>query len=235
MNAKRSLPEKTTAIVLADSLTAVIEGITGVAASSKTDIALSIGYLFQRLRGGEFLSQFLEEWNKYRDKGRVKDDYQKTEQHKVCLQELLGFLDKDSPDAIRFSVLKKILLVAATEKRSGRESLVPQQYMRIGRTLSDGEVLVLFACYRALKDDADTSWRTQRFPAASEWLKRVAALSGLEHLELIELHEAALIEKKLLTRRMHGDGSGIQLEPHFRLTSLGLGFCEYVSAYDAGT
>jgi hypothetical protein len=73
----KNIPEKTTSDVLTDSLTAVVEAVTGVAASSRTDIALSIGHLFQRLRGGEFLSALLREWNTYRKKGRVKEDLPK--------------------------------------------------------------------------------------------------------------------------------------------------------------
>jgi hypothetical protein len=231
----KSPPEQSTSVVLADSLGAVVEGITGVAASSRSDLALSIGHVFQRMRGGEFLSELLKEWNQFRDKGRVKDDYQKSEQHKVCLQELFDFLSKDSPDEIRFSVLKKILLVAAGETKSTRESLAPQQYMRIGRQLSDGEILVLFACYRALKDESDIAWRTEQNVSAGVWAKRIAAMSGLEHPELVEIHEMALEEKRLINRRLHGDRSGVQLKSSYRLTSLGLMFCEYVASYDEDT
>lgn len=187
------------------------------------------------MRGAEFLSQLLKEWNQYRDKGRVKDDYQKSEQHKVCLQELFDFLSKDSPDEIRFSILKKILLVAATESRSTRESLAPQQYMRIGRELSDGEILVLFACYRALRDETETAWRTESNVGAGAWLQRIAALSGLVHTELVEIHEIALEEKRLINRRLHPDRSGVQLRSNYRLTSLGLKFCEFVASYDDAT
>jgi hypothetical protein len=231
----KSTPAESTSLALADSLKAVVEGITGVAASSSTDLALSIGHVFQRMRGAEFLSQLLKEWNQYRDRGRVKDDYQKTEQHKVCLQELFEFLSKDSPDEVRFSVLKKILLVAASETKTTRESLAPQQYIRIGRQLDDGEIMVLFACYRALKDKSDIAWRTEQHVSAGVWVKRITALSGLEHPELVEIHEMSLEEKRLINRRQHGDRSGVQLKPTYRLTSLGLKFCEFVASYDEDT
>lgn len=234
MNVKNNnaLPEKSTATIIRDSLSAVVEGVTGLAASSKSDLALSIGHVFQRLRGGEFLAVLLREWNQYREKGRVKDDYQETEQHKVCLQELFDFLDKDSPDEIRFSVLKKIFLVAATEERSSRDSLLPQQYMHIARTLSDGEVLVLNACYRAYKDKTNPHWQDDSNPSAVWWLGRITELSGLGYPELVETHETLLIEKRLLTPRMYGDRSGVRLKPYFRLTSLGLSLCVFIVAYD---
>ena len=101
-----------TSNIIVKTLTNLAEGLTGVATSSKSELILSVSHTFQRMRGGMFLSTFLEEWNRYREKGKVKDDYQFSEQHQVCLQELLEFLDKDSPDEVRFEVLQKIFLVA---------------------------------------------------------------------------------------------------------------------------
>jgi hypothetical protein len=64
------------------------------------------------------------------------------------------------------------------------------------------------------------------------WVNRIAATTGLDHPELVEIHEMALEEKRLLNRRLHGDRSGVQLKPNYRLTSLGLKFCEFVASYD---
>lgn len=103
--------EKNTENVIATTLTGLVEGLTGIAASSKNEWILSISHMFQKMRGGHFLSQLLKELNKYRQKGKVSDDYQYTEQHKACLQELLEFLDKDSPDEVRFRILKQKFLL----------------------------------------------------------------------------------------------------------------------------
>lgn len=116
-----------TADVIKDTLTCLAEGLTGIAASDRKDLAFSVGHIFQSLRKGQFLSRLLDEWNSYRAKGRIKDDYVRTEQHQACLQELLLFLDNDCPDEIRFQTLKKIFLVAATEAASDRTSLLPYQ------------------------------------------------------------------------------------------------------------
>ena len=99
--------EQNTEDVISKTLTALAEGITGIGASDKNQIILSIGHIFQKMRGGQFLSKFMEEWNKYRAKGKVKDDYPSTEQHRVCLQELLEFLDKDSPSEVRFKIINR--------------------------------------------------------------------------------------------------------------------------------
>jgi hypothetical protein len=222
--------EKDTSNVLADALTNLAEGLTGIAASTKQELLLSIGYIFQKIRGGQFLDILLKEWGRFREKGRINDNYQYTEQHKVCLQELLDFLDKDSPDEIRFSVLKKIFLVAAMEELTNRESLLPQQYMKICRTLSSGEILVLNACYRLVKEEV--SWEdTSEISHPGPWVTKIAELSGLVHLELVESYENELIKKKLLTDRLRSDRSGIKIKPHYRLTTLGYEICRYIDNY----
>lgn len=214
--------------VLGISLTNVAEGITGLASSSRQDLTLSIGHLFQKLRGGQFLSTLLDEWNRYREKGRIKDDYQFSEQHKACLQEMLGFLDKDIPDETRFKFMKQIFLVAATETTSDRNSYLPLQFMRIGRTLTSGEILILNATYHFARD---TSLWTQD-NSASIWLQKIADQSGLKHPELVEVHEDELMKKNLLSKRSSGDRSGVKLGSHYRLTGLGFSFCNFVEHYN---
>jgi hypothetical protein len=216
--------QEDTSNVLAKTLNGLIEGITGVAASEKKELYLSVGHLLQAVRKGKFLSQLLKDWNQYRDKGRIKEDYQTAEQHYTCIQEILDFLDSDPPEEIRFDILKKIFLVAATEKVSDRNSFLPQQYMKLCRTLSSGEILVLSTTYKISK-------RKYVERSAAEWLKKIAQESGLVHPELVEIHEEELMKKHLLSLRVHPDRSGIDVNPHFRLTSLGFDICNYIENY----
>ena len=181
------------------------------------------------MRGGQFLSTFAEEWNQYRAKGKVEDDYEFSEQHHVCLQELLEFLDKDSPDETRFKILKQIFLVAASEEVSDRDSLLPQQYMKIARKLSSAEIVLLTTIWIM---DCDEDINHNKRYSAAEWLKEVTIASGLEHIELVETNEQELMDKKLLTPRTHGDGSGVNIKPHFRLSSLGYKLCEFIQVYE---
>jgi hypothetical protein len=132
---------KNTGDVIKDTLVCLVEGLTGIAASERKELAFSVGHIFQSLRKGQFLSILLKEWNAYRDKGRIKEDYIGTEQHKACLQELLSSLDKDCPDDVKFQTLKKIFMVAATEKASDRNSLLPYQYLRLCSEMTSGEIL----------------------------------------------------------------------------------------------
>ena len=217
-----------TSDIIDGTIVAIAEGITGIAASDRRQWYMSIGHLLQRIRSGRFLTTLREEWEAYREKGRVKDDYIVTDQHQESLQELFEFLDGETPDAVRFSVLKKIFLTAASESISDRESVLPQQYMRICRTLTSGETLVFLAAYELAKSG---DWSTLEISAA-RWLKEVAQTSGLVHAELVELHERNLIEKNVLTPRRHSDSSGISPGSHYRITDLGWEICRFIEEYD---
>ena len=214
--------------VIQRTLTSLAEGIPGMASSGRKDLVLSVGYIFQSLIKGQFLSRLGEEWDSYRDKGRIKDDYIDTEQHRSCLQELFDFLDNDSPDEIRFEVMKKVFITAAIETASDRNSLLPYQFLRLCRGMSSGEVIVLNATYEIAKSESIPD-----VTAAEHWLRNIAEKSGLEHASLVEIYEEDLIKKHLLSRRLHSDRSGVAVKPHYRLTSLGLELCDYIASYDS--
>jgi len=221
---------RSTEDIIRTALNSLIEGMTGVLTSSRNDCLFSISLIYQRSRGGNFLNELLEEWNKYREKSKVKEDYQFSEQHKVCLQELLDFLENDSPDEVRFLVLKKIFLVAGTEKISDRNDLFPQEFMKIARKLTDGEIILL----KAVFDIAIQRkfWSDDPHYSADSWIKEVTKESKLKYTQLVEIYEKNLMDKKLITPRFHPDGSGVHVKPHFRLTALGFNLCQYIASYE---
>jgi hypothetical protein len=220
-----------TSSVIERAILQITEGPTGAISSQRSDYFLPLGYAVQRHRSRERLQTLLEEWEVYRAKGLIKDDYTQSEQHKECLQEMLDFLDRDSPDEIRFTVLKKILLTAATEEISTRESVLPQQYMRVCRGLTSGEILVLLTTYTTAESSALPGGHT----SADKWLEIIAERSGLKHPELVEIHERSLIEKNLLTPRKYFDGSGIDPGHYFRLTNLAYDICKFIELYERST
>ena len=221
--------EKETSEVLQDTINQIIEGLTGIASSKKEEIILSVGHIFQQMRSGQFLSTLLKEWNEFRDKGKINNDYQNTEQHYSCLSEILDFLDKEIPDKQRFDNLKKILLVASTENISDRNSVLPYYYMKIVRNLSSGAILILFSNYtKYLQND----WVDNGNVSALKWLSDIQQISGLEHKELIEIYEEELIKYKIISHRKYPDDSGVDLKPNYRFSSLGLEICKFISAYD---
>jgi hypothetical protein len=223
------ISEKETENVLLTTLTNLAEGLGGIGASEKTELVLSISHLFQRLVGGQFLNSFRVEWNRYRQKGKVKDDYQYTEQHKACLLELLDFLENDLPDEKRFTILKKVFLVAASEEESTRESLLPQQFMKIARSLTTGEVILLTTVWDIAKNQNRDENEHDR---PDRWLQNVAEKSGLKYVEIVEIHEKGMIEKKLITPRIPTDRIGIETVLRYRLTNLGNDFCSFFESYE---
>ena len=220
-----------TSSVIERAILQIAEGSTGAIPSQRSDYFLSLGYVLQRHRSRECLQTLQEEWEVYRAKGLIEDDYIQSEQHKECLQEMLDFLDRDSPDETRFAVLKKILLTAATEEISTRESVLPQQYMRVCRGLTSGEILVLLTTYTT----AESSALPEDHTSAARWLEIVAERSGLKHPELVEIHERSLIEKNLLTPRKYPDHSGIDPGHSFRLTNLASDICKFIEVYERST
>lgn len=182
---KKEDSDDQTSEVLNQTLQAAIEGITGVAAADKQALLLSLGRILQRIRGGKFISQLKAEWDEYRNSGRIKDAHFESEQGRECLQEVLDFLDADSPDQLRFEAMKRVFLKSASTEDQDTKSVLPQQYLRMIRSLSSGEAILLFEAYR----------NPIRESSASGWLQATAANSTLKFPELVELHEQGLMKK----------------------------------------
>jgi hypothetical protein len=227
---------ETSLVHLTDTLQALTEFLTGVVTSEKKEWALSIGYLVQRIRGGEFLKQLAEEIRRYRDKGKIKADYLNTEQSKSCLQELLDFVDKDIPDKSRFDAIKAIFLTITSETLSDRNDVVPLQLMKICRSLSSSELLLLVATYKLSKQD---DWKVQQdkrkmnesIGNTYDWEQAVLPVSGLKFIELIKLNEESLVRKRLLSQNEYPDGSGFRYTANYRLTPLGYDLCRFIHDY----
>jgi hypothetical protein len=224
---------------LEETLQALIEALTGLAASEKKDWAFSIGYLLQRVRGGHFLKELLAEIKRYRDKGKIKPDYFRSEQSMSCLQEFMDFVDKDAPDDRRFQALKGLFLTIATEKFSNKEEILPLQLMKISRALSSSELILLAATYEIYLGDEWKKERDERKGRGNSigptrtWETLVLEKSGLKFRELVKLNEESLMSKKLLAGYAHPDGSGFNYTEYYRLTPLGYHLCLFISDYDA--
>ena len=188
-------------------------------------MTLSIGHILQRLRGGRFLNVLKDEWNGYKEQGRISDEFEQSDDNLDCLQELLDFVDRDIPDSRRLEAMKNLYLNIAVNSASDTPALNNQQLMRVCRSLSSGELIVLLNAYKLGLQKTEQQWGSQ---VASSWLRLVAEESGL-YVELVELNEGELIEKRLLSRRTHGDGSGVKLGHHFRVTDVGGALCEWIA------
>ena len=220
---------KSTSDIIESTYINLIRGITGLATSDKKGLIFSVSKILQNVRATDLLISFKKEWDSWKDKGTIKDDYSTTEQHLNCLHELLNFLDNDIPDKLRFDILKKILFVAASETISKRDDVLPHQFMQISKNLNSGEFMVLFTAYNLAKS---SDFKFPENLSAHRWAELIAENSPLKYSSLVQLYEDNLIKYKLLYDRMYNDKSGIQMSQHLSLTSLGLDFCRYVEQYD---
>lgn len=197
--------------------------LTGVLGTQKLELLMIPGRLVQAARNNKFLHQLAKEFEDLKEKGEIKDDYEKTEQATSCLQELLAALENPPVDEIKFKALKSIFLKAATEKISTRNDATPQLLMSVAKSLTATEILLLAAIYQIGKGKVATEIKT----GAQRQLQFLAQNSQLSTTGLVEFTEGKLIEKRLISDRDYPDRSGVKQGSHFRLTDFGLKLCEY--------
>lgn len=203
---------------------------TGVAAAEESAWMHSAGNVLQAAFSWTFAEQVKREWRQFEEKGRIKPDYEQTVSHAENLSELLELLESGPADRHTFDFFKKLFLVASTESIDTRESSLPRHYLRIAKTLSGGDVMVLVASSKTR-----TSMPQASMTSASTWVKIMQEQSGLVHEELIEQFESSLIEKGLFTRRRNADRSGVEIGKNGRLTGLGAAVCAYLEQYESIT
>lgn len=227
-NSDKSL-QKPTNDILATAIRQAIEGFTGIATSERNEVLLSLGHVLQKLRSGRFLQALQKEWNSYREKGKIREDYETSEQHAACLQELLDSLDTQLPDDKRLEVMKRIFLVASTEKHSTREDPLPLEFLRAARSLSSAEVLILNAAYALGKNTSSGEGVIE----AEIWRGEIAEQSGLKHEALIEFYQEGLTRKNLILPK-DDEHDWMELGNCYGLTSFGHALCEFIEDYESG-
>ncbi len=215
--------------ILKESILQIAEGMTGIAASERKELKLSIGHILQRALAGRFLSTLQKEWQQFKEKGRIKDDYEQTEQHRACLKELLEYLERGVPEERILEILKRIFLIAATEKHSERNDFLPHQYMKIASELTPGGILLMESAYSFAKSIDKNTGTIE----GENWIKKVAESSSLEHEDLIRYYLDGLCKKHLTsTRLLEAHTRSITVPPpYYGLTKLGYSFCDYINHY----
>jgi len=199
----------------------VAEFFTGVASASRSEMVRSVGHVFQGVIAGKCWSALKTETEYFIEKGKIKQDFITSNQSQSCLIELLQFFEQEIPDQERFSLLKKIYIVTATEELSDGTSPLPLQFMQIAKKLNSGEIMVLFAAYNNLALIVEE----QR-----QFLDILTNESGLKFSELTSIHFESLFNKNLF-KKIRG-ASGVGMPINSLITPLGIAFCDYVSHYD---
>ena len=226
-----NVPELTTAEVLQKTTGNMIAALAGMLTAEPKDFILSAGRLLQSVVSGRFMEQLGTEWEEYKKKGQIPEDYEKSVERLTCLQELFDFLDKDIPDDVRLDAIKRIFIVAAIEYKSAPDKYLPAEYMRLAKRLEPGELIFLKSIHTLLTSGKNAQTMSSNTGIFENWVKEVSASSVLKHSDLGKYYCEKLREKRLVNPAWASDGSGIALMPHYGLTEYGFVFCEYLARY----
>ena len=208
----------------------IAEALTGVLASDLKDWKFSAGKIVQATIKGNLLTQLGRELKKYQEAGKIKEDYLESDANRASLKELLKFIDDEAPDELRFKAVKSIFLSSVEKNVTGPDELLMYDMLQLCKKLSSGEILMLKVIWGMGKKSglsiANTSNNTK------EWRKAVAKELGHNIEAIVEVHEQKLMETRMITSWQYEDKSAFEGTPSFRLTTLGLKFCELMTRYN---
>jgi adenylate kinase family enzyme len=119
------------------------EALTGILVSESKDWKLSAGRLVQASIQWKLYSQIGKELKEYMEKGKINEDFLNDEQNKHSLNDILKFIDEDSPDEICFKAIKKLFFKSVFNNSTDQEKLLSYQFMKLCKELTSSEILVL--------------------------------------------------------------------------------------------
>jgi hypothetical protein len=176
---------------------------------------------------GNLFKRLAMEVEDLRKKGKIDENFGETKYGFQSWVELLSIIDEDTPDEDRLEALKAMFYSINKVNATDAEQILGYQLFQIAKKLTSNELLVLKAAYE-LRNEGKTTVTGQG--AFRDWAQAVSGHLGHSLISLIDHADRALVENQLLTDRFHGDRSGISW-PNWRLTDLGLRFCENIERY----
>jgi len=175
---------------------------------------------------GNLLKRFAKEVEDLRKKGKIDDNFGDRKYGFQSWVELLNIIDEDTPDEDRLEALKAMFYSINRVKAADAEQIIGYQLFQIAKKLTSNELLVLKAVYELQNKEKGV----QGIGGFVQWAQAVSRQLGHSLTSLVDHADKALVENQLLTERFHADRSGIAW-PNWRLTDLGLRFCENIDRY----
>lgn len=217
----------------------IAEAITGILASDQKDWKLSAGKLVQSVIKGNLLTQLGREIDKYREEGKIKEDYFATHKNRASLYELLKFLDEEVPDEELFTAIKSIFFSGISKGAIQQDEALAYELLQTAKKLSGTEVLILKANFEVAKGqrvpEVQERLKNSSLPyMRSAWRKIIAVQMNLGELDAVvskyekNLETLGLISERNEDNRFSGD---FVPTSNFRLTEMGCKFCEYITNY----
>ncbi len=218
----------------------IAEAITGILSSDKKDLKLSTGQLVQAAIKCNLLTQLGEEIKVYRNKGKIRENYLKSDINRATFKELLSFIDDESPDDVRFKAIKSIFISSIEKGVDAKGEMLAYQIMQICKKLSSAEILILKANYQLVKNENYFAGKGVDFENArvSNWSQVVAGQIGHGLSELVLQYETHLIDLRLISDYQYSSGQKTRVETNFsktsyyRLTELGYELCKFIIQYE---
>lgn len=205
------------------------EFLTGLLSSDIATYKLSAGRLVQAAVRAKLLTQFGREIKKYRDAGKIKEDYFATNKTQATLLELLQFIDDNPPDEEVLKALKSIFLNMVSTNANNKNEQIGYQLFQLCKKLTSMDVLILKSCYEIYQEN---NIHYHEITNHGSWVEEVSKRVGYGLPDLIDASDDKLVELHLLSGRRYADKSGIVKGREFRLKPLGLKLCEYITGWD---
>jgi len=215
------------------ALVGFIQAVTGLGVSDKRDMLRDVSHLVQRSIQGHLATGLAEEYKILRERSRIKEDYETTDQCRQQTSYIFNAINSDGAiDEQRFRAMKNIFLNSAQETMSNRNDRLPVVLMKICSTLDMGEIMVLETAYRLNQELMASEDKTPKYqPMASRsWLELIATQSGLGVEDMVAQYEQTLMAKGLLSKR--SAGGEIVVDSNYHLSGTGLKLCEFIKNYE---
>ncbi len=177
----------------------------------------------------EQLKAIGEQIKKQQEADEVLNEFLNTEKRKQIFIELLRAVDETTPEEELFRAMKSIFLTSIQKNSTQAEEFLAYEFFQTAKKLSGTEILILKASneVKTVSTSADPNQLGFQM-----WALQVAQHMGYGDMySIVEKYDDNLTSLKLFTGRMHQDLSGVRLNNHSRLTSMGKKFCEFVIKY----
>lgn len=220
--------------LLKSSTEAISEFILGIVKSDRADWIDSSGRLFDAVLKNRLIIQLGNEIERYRQEGKIKQDFLETDCNQMSFKELLNIIDDDPPDEVKFNAIKSLFLAGVAKSSSEKDEILTYQYLQITKSLCSGELLMLKAAYQIANYKPIHELRNVSTvdPSKHNWLNAVARQAGFVQIDLADLYSENLVRLKLLLPIDGKNPEQVLVGDKYRLTTLGVSLCEYMMMFD---
>lgn len=218
----------------------IAEFVTGLLAAESKDWKLTAGRLLQSLIKCDLFTELGRQIYKYRENGKIKEDYFATNKTRASLYELLKFIDEKAPDEELFKAIKSIFFSGISMNSTELDEFWSYEFIKLVKDISGTEILILKAAYEIANDKAnfDVKERLENkthLQMRSVWRNNISLQMKLGGGESIvfryeeNLEKLGLISPREENNRFSGD---FITTAKYRLTDMGYKFCEFMTRYE---